>query len=213
MNKEWINDRQAIYMHYRSNNFLVFIPGASGNVQSERYRFIDEIAAKSDYSLVKYEFLWQIENNQDAYTLNDCQREIEEVLGYIKKNHNAYRIVFIAKSLGSLIVELLREVVDGYILLSPLLRERDMQRVMDKPLSSVSAEEIGIRYEDLKDKPTLIFIGTRDKLIDHEYIEKIKPKRNHRIVLIKDGGHSLKSMEAINKIKSESLRFLKEINL
>ena len=207
------------YRDVDHDNLMIFLPGISGSAISERFKYLEEIAVHSGYSMVRMDFQFQ-EFKDESLAIKDCITDILAVVEYLRRRdiNTAKDIIFIAKSFGALVYQLMDEEsmnITKAILLAPYIKITDDSAdagtdFADIPIKDLKINEICLSRESLRNIPTLIFHGLKDTVIDMSSSENITQLKEDYILERVNTGHGFDEAETHTIVVKKSLKFLKD---
>lgn len=195
----WKVNLEGKVIKQESDTLTVIIPGIGYTVDRPLLDYSGKLALELGYDLLEIEYGFQIaRKNLDAE--NEFKYIKEESIDIFKSalNDRYKKIVFISKSLGTIVHTLLCNEAKGYgvknIYLTPI----------DKTL------KVGIKEN------SLVISGTKDPMICKESIEDIRKINGVNLIEVKNGDHSLnirgsvlESIKVLNTVIEAETEYLK----
>ena len=214
--KRELENGRELEFSYRDvdhDRLMIFLPGISGNAGSERFRYMEEVAVHSGYSLVRMDFQFQ-QYKDESLTIRDCIMDVLAVVEYLKRRdiNAAKDIVIVAKSFGALVYHLLEDnglKVSRAILLAPYVRIKESSMdFLDIPIRDLKEEMMFMQKALLKDIPTFIFHGLKDTVIDIENSENLVKLKDNYILEQVNTDHKFDEQETHSIIIKKTAKFL-----
>lgn len=195
----WKVNLECRVINQESDTLAVLLPGIGYTLDRPLLDYSKKLALELGYDVLLIEYGFQI-----ARKALDTEKELK----YIKKESldifkasldNKYKkIVFISKSIGTIIHTVLCNEVQNYV----------TKNIYLTPVNETL--KVGIKEN------SLIISGTDDPLINKETIEVIRKIKGVNIVEVKNGDHSLNikgnvlgSIEVLNKVIQAEKEYLK----
>lgn len=179
MSDEFISSYWGVNLESRivsqdSNTLAVLMPGIGYTLDRPLMDYSKKLVLQLGFDVLSVEYGFQIvRKNLDRE--KELKYLIKESL-YIFKSalHEKYRkIIFISKSIGTIIHTLLCDEVSDY----------EVKNIYLTPINETL--KIGIKEN------SLVITGTHDPLINIETVEEIRKIKGVKLIEIKDGDHSL----------------------
>lgn len=174
INSHWGVNLECKVINQKSTTLVVLLPGIGYTVDRPLMDYSKKLALESGYDVIPIEYGFQIARK----TLKP-----QEEFKYIKKesmdilksvlNKNYKKIIFISKSIGTIVHTLLCNEVNNY----------EVKNIYLTPVNETM--KVGIKEN------SLVITGTSDPLINKEKIEEIRKIAGVNIIEVKNGDHSL----------------------
>jgi pimeloyl-ACP methyl ester carboxylesterase len=204
---------EALYTDNDQEKLVIFLPGVSGRSCADVYDFMEDIAKKARYSLVRMDFSFQQYKDQESYTIKDCAKDVENLLQHLKKNdqHKLTHIAIVAKSFGALVAHFINIDIEKLVLIGPdiTLKEESPEKILSVSLASLNLKDLFINKENLEDCLTLIIHGDEDEVINVSNSKNVcDAKQNYYLRILHGAKHSFFRPKDIKIISSEIESFL-----
>lgn len=170
----WGVNLRTNIIRQKSNTLAVIMPGIGYTLDRPLMDYSKKLALELGYDVLSIEYGFQIVR-KDLNVEEDIQYVINESMDIFKAalNKNYKQIVFISKSIGTIIHTSLCNEASNY----------EVKNIYLTPINETM--KVGIKEN------SLVVSGTNDPLISKETIEEIRKIKGVNIVEVKHGDHSL----------------------
>ncbi len=176
---------------------IFLVPGLNNKFDSFIFNTCKDFAKENNLLIQEVHFAKYEKTGQKFdSTFNEQTREIRNA---IKKE----KAIIVAKSLGAIPAILARN-KNPLILISPTISIDNEKDIFDTKFSNIKTEPIKINNERLKDKISIIY-GDTDQKID---VFSLRNLKGVRLIEIKSEKHSLKGEEVKNALKKELINYV-----
>lgn len=182
-----------------SDTLVVLLPGIGYTVDRPLMDYSKKLALELGYDVLQIEYGFQIvrkifdRENEFQYVKRESIEIFKNAL-----NDNYKKIIFISKSIGTIINTILCNEVKG----------REVKNIYLTPVNETL--KVGVKEN------SLVISGTSDPLINKETIEVIRKIKGVNLIEIKNADHSLningsvlESIEILNKVIEAEKDYLK----
>lgn len=186
-----------------SDTLVVLLPGIGYTCQRSLLDYSKKLAAEMGFDVLPIEYGFQIARKQVNHSdeFNIVIRECREILLKALGTEGKYKkIVFIGKSIGTLIQSSISEKLVNY----------KVKNIYLTPVTETI--KIGIKED------SLVISGNADPLINKQAIEQLRNNENITFMEIDNADHSLnvkndviKSIDVLNSIIKNEKEFLKSV--
>lgn len=188
----WVTTARNEYIHENDNNRLaVILPGLRYTNMAPLLYYSISIALESGYDTLAVEYGFQRGNGEfkpDRDSIECLVKEAAEAVGKCLERKHYREILFIGKSIGTLVQITLKEEFNEY----------PQRHIFLTPLPGCVSV--------IKQTECLAAVGTKDRVFKTEHIAEISGLKNVKLVTIEGADHS---MEKGNY--EEDLRTLAEV--
>jgi alpha-beta hydrolase superfamily lysophospholipase len=135
---------KILFRDINHDKLILFIPGITGGAMTDKFEYLEEIAAVNDYSIVRMDYQFQ-QFNDESLTIKDCVKDVLAIIEYVKRRdlNGVSELVIIAKSFGGMIYHLLDSddiLISKGILLAPYPEIKSDAELENKTPESIFAK-------------------------------------------------------------------------
>ena len=200
-------------IHYISNNFVICCHGLYSNKESKKYIEMAEIALKNGISCIRFDFrgCGASKGNFNESTLSNRINDLDEVVGYLKKNYSNAKISLFGSSFGGM-VSIIYAYMHG---IKPIVTISTPYKIEGIEKNFIEdANKYNILEMMEKISHILIIHGKKDELVSKNHAEKIyKMAKQPKKILFFNTNHSFSDDIERRKALNEAVKWIKSYQI